>query len=71
MLPTDSPITGYLPRYIDRELDELLGPGQAISIEGWGVSRFLDRVYSLCDLSHDIGCGLRFPHLARGLVSQG
>lgn len=37
----------------------------------WGVSRFLDRVYSLCDLSHNIGCGLRFPYLARGLVSQG
>lgn len=25
---------GYLPRYIDTELDELLGPGMAISIEG-------------------------------------
>lgn len=25
---------GYLPRYLDEELDELLGPGMALSIEG-------------------------------------
>ncbi len=34
MLPTDFTIAGYLPRYVDRELAGLLGPGQAVSVEG-------------------------------------
>lgn len=34
MLSNRASHDGYLPRYVDAELDELLGPGMAISIEG-------------------------------------